>query len=225
MKKMIILLSILILVSLIFSGCTDINIPDISDDLTKKMTIVTFTVTPSIIEAGSTANLSWVVTGSDTIVNIDNGIGKVGLIGNRIITPSETTTYKLTATNGTSTKDATTQIIVTSNTNEENDNKTVLTVGELMQNIDSYIGKRITVEGYYYISINGPSLVSATTVSNPNPVTWLKLDETSFNSAKQEAGNITVSSNLKYRVVGFLEKIPLPIGFDVKIIVESIEAV
>ena len=223
MKKTIISSIILIVISLVFSGCIDV--PELTDDLTKKMTIVTFTVTPSIINLGYAANLSWVVTGSDTIVNIDNGIGKVGLIGNRIITPSETTTYKLTATNGTSTKDATTQIIVTSNTNEENDNKTVLTVGELVQNSDSYIGKRIIVEGYYYISINGPSLVSATTVSNPNPVTWLKLEETSFNSAKQEAGNITVSSNLKYRVVGFLEKIPLPIGFDVKIIVESIEAV
>ena len=75
MKKTIILLSIFILGILIFSGCTDVNIPDISDDLTKKMTIVTFTVSPSMIELGDTANLSWVVTGSDTIVNIDNGIG------------------------------------------------------------------------------------------------------------------------------------------------------
>ena len=36
MKKTIILISILILVSLIFSGCTDVNFPEISDDLTKK---------------------------------------------------------------------------------------------------------------------------------------------------------------------------------------------
>ena len=224
MKKTIILLSILTLISIIFSGCTDINIPDISDDLTKKMTIVTFTVTPSIIELGDTANLSWVVTGSDTSVNIDNGIGGVGLTGSRIISPTETTTYKLTATNDTSTKNVTTQIIVKSNTNEENDNKTVLTVGELVQNSDSYIGERIIVEGYYYVSVDRPSLKPSPTIIATASDIWIKLDETSLNSAKQKA-NITVSSNLKYRVVGVLEKIPLPIGFDIKIIVESIEAV
>jgi len=120
MKKTIILLSILMLVSIIFSGCTDVNIPD---DLTKKMAIVTFTVTPSIIELGDTANLSWVVTGSDTSVNIDNGIGEVSLTGNRIISSTETTTYKLTATNGTSTKDVTTQIIVILNSSEENNSE------------------------------------------------------------------------------------------------------
>jgi len=222
MKKMIILLSILMLVSLILSGCTDVNIPDISDDLTKKMTIVNFTVTPSIIELGDTANLSWVVTGSDTMVNIDNGIGEVSLTGYRIISPTESTTYKLSAKNGTSTKDATTQIMVIINTNEENNNQTVLTVEELVQNSDSYFGKKITVDGFYFISNDGPSLIPATTVLTPNPTTWIKLDETSLNSAKQKA-NITIASNLKYRVVGVLQQIPLPVGFDIKIIVESIK--
>jgi len=222
MKKTIILPIILIVISLVFSGC--IELPEITDDLTKKMTIVTFNVAPSIIEFGDIANLSWVVTGSDTIVDIDNGIGVVSLTGYRIISPTETTTYKLTATNGTSTKDATTQIIVTSNTNEENDNKTVLTVGELVQNSDSYIGERITVEGYYYVSVDGPSLKpSPTTIASASDI-LIKLDNSSLNSAKQKA-NIAVSSNLKYRVAGVLEKIPLPIGFDVKIIVESIKAV
>jgi len=122
MKKMIILLSILILVSLIFSGCTDVNVPEITDELSKKSTIVTFIVSPSIIETGSTANLSWVVTGSDTRVNIDNGIGDVNLTGYRIISPTQTTTYKLSAKNSTSIKNATTQITVTINTNEENNN-------------------------------------------------------------------------------------------------------
>ena len=87
------------------------------------MTIVTFTVAPSMIELGDTANLSWVVTGSDTSVNIDNGIGDVSLTGNRIISPTETTTYKLTATNGTSTKEVTTQIIVILNISEENNSE------------------------------------------------------------------------------------------------------
>ncbi len=120
MKKIIILLTILILVSLIFSGCTDVNNPDILPD---KMTIISFTVAPSVIESGGTANISWVVTGSDTNVNIDNGIGSVSISGSRIISPTETTIYKLTATNNTSTKEVTTQIIVTINNQEENNSE------------------------------------------------------------------------------------------------------
>jgi len=94
-----------------FSGCTD-------EDILEKMTIVSFVVNPSIIELGGTANLSWVVTGSDTTVSIDNDIGYVSLTGERIISPTETTTYTLTATNKTSTKSATTQIMVTIDTRE-----------------------------------------------------------------------------------------------------------
>jgi len=234
MKKMINLLIILIIVSLIFSGCTDVNVPEITDELTKKMTIVTFTVTPSIIEAGSTANLSWVVTGSDTTVNIDNGIGSVSLTGYRIISPTQTITYKLTATNSTSTENATTQIIVTINTNEENNNtkeennnQTVLTVQEVYKNKDSYIDKNITVEGYFYISINGPCLISSPTTIASASATDIKinLDETSLNSAKQEAKNITISSNLKYRVVGILQKVQSSLGTNYYMIVESIKAV
>jgi peptidyl-prolyl cis-trans isomerase A (cyclophilin A) len=118
MKKIIVLLSILMLISIIFSGCVDV--PEIPDEVTKKMTIVSFNVEPSVIELGDTANLSWVVTGSDTVVNIDNGIGDVSLTGNRIITPTETTTYILKATNSTSTKNATTQIIVNTDNEDEN---------------------------------------------------------------------------------------------------------
>ena len=100
-----------------------------------------------------------------------------------------------------------------------------LNVQEIMQNKDNYIDKNIAVEGYYYISINGPSLVSATTVSNPNPVTWLKLEETSFNSAKQEAGNITVSSNLKYRVEGVFQKVESSLGTNYYMIVNKIKEI
>ena len=121
MKKIIVSLSILMLISIIFSGCVDV--PEIPDEVTKKMTIVSFNVEPTVIEAGDTANLSWVVTGSDTVVNIDNGIGDVSLTGHRIITPTETTTYTLKATNSTSTKNATTQIFVNTNNEDENNSE------------------------------------------------------------------------------------------------------
>ena len=101
-----------------------------------------------------------------------------------------------------------------------------LNVQEVWQNRESYIGDRITVEGYYYLLDDGTScLIPATTVSDPNPDIKINLDEDSLNLAKQAAGNLTVSNNLKYRVIGVLEKIPRLVGFDVQIIVESIKAV
>ena len=85
---------------------------------------------------------------------------------------------------------------------------------------------RGAVEGFFYLSVEGrPSLVPATTVSNPNPTIWINLEEDSLNSAKQTA-NITTSSNLKYRVVGVFEEVTSQIGFsDYEIKVESIEEV
>ncbi len=89
---------------------------------------------------------------------------------------------------------------------------TALNVQEIIQNKDKYVDKNITVEGYYYISIDGPSLVAATTVSDPNPNIWLNLNESSLNIAKQVAGNLTISSNQKYRVEGVLQKIESQLG-------------
>lgn len=110
--------------------------------------------------------------------------------------------------------------------NGENNGQTILTVEEIMQNKDKYVGKKVIVEGFYHISIDGqPSLIPATTVSDPNPTILVNLNVTSLNLAKQAAGNLTVSSNLKYRVVGVLEKISYLVGFNVMINVESIEAV
>ena len=130
----------------VLSGCTDLDVPDIPDEVTKKMTIVSFTVTPSIIQVGGTSNLSWVVTGSDTTVTIDNGIGSVSLTGSRIISPTETTTYKLTATNGTSTKNVTTQIIVNEETQgeETQTSKTMSAIYDSKDETDYYVVFKVT---------------------------------------------------------------------------------
>ena len=100
-----------------------------------------------------------------------------------------------------------------------------LNVQEIMQNKDSYVDKNITVEGYYYYSDDGPSLVSATTISNPTPSIWLNLDEASLNLAKQAAGNITTINNIKYRVEGILQKVESSLGTNYYIIVNRIKAV
>ena len=80
---------------------------------TSEISIVSFDVTPSIIDVGASSNLSWAVTGA-TSVSIDNGIGNVALSGHRTVIPSQTTTYTLTASNPSTSKVATVQVFVRS---------------------------------------------------------------------------------------------------------------
>ena len=59
-----------------------------------------FEVAPLVIYLGETADLSWNVENAAS-VTIDNGVGSVATtIGTQEVTPTETTTYTLTATNG-----------------------------------------------------------------------------------------------------------------------------
>lgn len=78
-----------------------------------EISIVSFEVTPSIIDLEASANLSWVVTGA-TSVNINQGIGSISLSGHRIVMPTETTTYTLTASNAFTSKQASVMIQVRS---------------------------------------------------------------------------------------------------------------
>jgi peptidoglycan-associated lipoprotein len=59
--------------------------------------IRSFVVEPSSILAGQSATLSWAVENADS-VSISAGIGAVQATGNRSVSPSSTTTYRLTAT-------------------------------------------------------------------------------------------------------------------------------
>jgi peptidoglycan-associated lipoprotein len=56
----------------------------------------TLTVDPPSIEIGQTANLSWTTTNAND-VSISNGIGTVAATGRQSISPTESTTYTLTA--------------------------------------------------------------------------------------------------------------------------------
>jgi peptidoglycan-associated lipoprotein len=58
--------------------------------------IAEFSAEPSSIERGQSAVLRWSVTGSNNVA-INNGIGTVQATGNRRVTPSQTTSYTLTA--------------------------------------------------------------------------------------------------------------------------------
>ena len=68
MNKKLIAFGITLLFLIVgFSGCTDIDFDEVT-----QFSITTFKVEPSLIEAGDTANLSWVVM-SAQIISIDNG--------------------------------------------------------------------------------------------------------------------------------------------------------
>ncbi len=79
---------------------------------TNQLSIVSFNVEPNTVDRGESANLSWIVSGANS-VSIDNGIGDVTLSGHQIVFPTQNTTYILTASNSNNTIQATAHVYVT----------------------------------------------------------------------------------------------------------------
>ena len=75
--------------------------------------ITSFLVDPQIIEAGATSTLTWEVSNATT-VTISPGVGSVALIGTFVVSPEETTTYTLTASNPTGNVTANVNVTVSS---------------------------------------------------------------------------------------------------------------
>lgn len=73
--------------------------------------ISSFTATPATIGAGQPATLAWSVSGATT-VTIDNGVGNVSNTTSKSVSPAQTTTYWLTATNAAGTVTARTTVVV-----------------------------------------------------------------------------------------------------------------
>jgi hypothetical protein len=73
--------------------------------------IESFEAKPMALTLGEATNLSWSVIGA-TVVEIDQGIGRVSLKGDMKISPLKTTTYSLTAINGTRNRTKSTKVIV-----------------------------------------------------------------------------------------------------------------
>jgi len=73
--------------------------------------IGSFSSNPSAINSGGTTTLSWNVTGANS-VSIDQGIGRVDAAGTRLVSPSTSTVYTISATNaaGTVTRSSTTTV-------------------------------------------------------------------------------------------------------------------
>jgi hypothetical protein len=73
--------------------------------------IESFDSDPSVIRPGDDVNLSWSVIGA-TEVSINRGIGAVESKGARLVSPTETSTYTLTALNGSRNRSADVRVIV-----------------------------------------------------------------------------------------------------------------
>jgi len=101
MKRKEILISILILAMLaLINGCAP-----------STPVVKTFFANPSVIVQGESSTLIWEVSGA-TSVTIVPGIGSVGSSGNFVVSPTETTTYTLTATNAAGSVTATVKVTV-----------------------------------------------------------------------------------------------------------------
>src|SRR4030095_14955157 len=75
-------------------------------------TVAQFTAEPTSIQRGQTSTLRWEVTGNVTSVSINQGVGTVQSTGSSRVSPSDSTTYTLTATGpgGSATQSATVSV-------------------------------------------------------------------------------------------------------------------
>jgi hypothetical protein len=73
--------------------------------------INSFGATPSSIDSGSASTLSWNIVGATTI-SINNGVGDVSAVTSKVVSPTQTTTYIITATNSNGTATAQVTVIV-----------------------------------------------------------------------------------------------------------------
>ncbi|MCK9440381.1 MAG: hypothetical protein M0Q13_03055 [Methanothrix sp.] len=73
--------------------------------------IESFRADPVVVSPGGVSNLSWSVIGASQ-VEIERGVGKVELKGSMQVKPTETTTYRLTAINGSINRSTTLRILV-----------------------------------------------------------------------------------------------------------------
>lgn len=105
MKKLI---PLLLLAVMLTAGC----MPGCLPAKGQLPVINSFDASPLSISAGGSSTLSWNVSGA-TKISIDPDIGSVALTGRRMVSPSTTTVYTLTAGNAAGNVTATAQVVVT----------------------------------------------------------------------------------------------------------------
>ena len=125
--KILICISLSLLIVLLMPGCITIQggpqttspssthsgISPQGSTTKDKPVIETFTVSPSQINSGQNATLSWTVIGADAVI-ITPSVGQVEFTGTRQVSPDESTEYILTAANSAGTVSVTVKINVES---------------------------------------------------------------------------------------------------------------
>jgi hypothetical protein len=155
MKYKIIIIFILALFNLSCSSVDGNNL-----DIKNPPVISMFQAVPQIIATGQSSQLSWSVTGA-SVVEL-SGFGQVGQIDSRTVTPLNTTTYVLNATNADGT--TTESVIVSMNQKAE-----IISLEESKQlkygfcflittfkNIGSGIGRNFKITAMLYDSFGDP---------------------------------------------------------------------
>jgi hypothetical protein len=90
MKRVILFLGVILLLPALMIGCTPSG--------TSLPIVTIFIASPTTIDEGANSTLTWTVTGANSVM-IAPEVGSVGLSGSSLVSPAETTTYTLTATN------------------------------------------------------------------------------------------------------------------------------
>lgn len=103
-KNLIVFGLVVLLLCVWLSGCTD----NINGD---ELSIESFIAEPNSIYFSETTTISWEIQGASS-VSIDNGIGNVESSGSKIITPTQTGIYTITASDSSSTINRSIEIVV-----------------------------------------------------------------------------------------------------------------
>ena len=150
-------------------------------------TINTFTASPSSVLVGGSTNLTWAVTGADS-VTIVNGPNNVAATGTESVTLNQEQTYTLVAINGNSTQ--TSQLTVT--------------VDGPTDPVGPYIGTIKNTEAYFLYSPGQEELTLRLTVMTDAGATVTSVDSSSLAAndyvAKFHATGLTEGTHYRYKI-------------------------
>ncbi len=169
--------------------------------------ISSFTATPNTINAGSSSNLAWTVTGTGVTLSLDQGIGVVTGT-NQVVTPASTTTYTLTAQNTGGTVNKTVTVTVTPvATNQMPTVSSIADVtvsqGATSQTIDLKTKFNDAEDGTnltYSASSSNSSVVSTSVANGVLGLTFGAAGTASVTATGKDSGNLSVSTSFNVTV-------------------------
>jgi hypothetical protein len=184
LKRLIFLSLSLLLLLILIPGCFT---PATTPPSGTPPAIVVFSNNPATINAAGTSTLLWNVTGA-TSVSIDQGIGQVNVAGIRVVSPTASAVYTITATNsiGTVTKSVTTTVnsappptvgippvIIIFSSNPNSDGTSTLTwnvTGATSVSIDQGIGQ-VEVAGTQVVSPTASTIYTISAANSAGTIT------------------------------------------------------